>query len=40
MKYIEGMWNDFVNVIVTYLPDLGGALIIAVIGILITSVLI
>lgn len=35
MKSLESMWNTFKTSIINYLPDLGGALMIAVFGILI-----
>lgn len=38
MESIKEMWNRFTSSIVNYLPDLGGALIIAVIGIIISLI--
>ena len=38
MESIKGMWNRFTSSIINYLPDLGGALVIAVIGIIISLI--
>ena len=40
MDSIKEMWNRFTQSIVNYLPDLGGALVITVIGIIISIVLV
>ena len=38
MESIKGMWNRFTSSIINYLPDLGGALVITVIGIIISLI--
>ena len=38
MESIKEMWNRFTSSIINYLPDLGGALVIAVIGIIISLI--
>lgn len=40
MDSIKEMWNRFTQSIVNYLPDLGGALVITVIGIIISTILV
>ncbi len=40
MDSIKEMWNRFTQSIVNYLPDLGGALVITVIGIIISIILV
>ena len=38
MESIKEMWNRFTSSIINYLPDLGGALVITVIGIIISLI--
>ena len=40
MDSIKEMWNRFTQSIINYLPDLGGALVITVIGIIISIILV
>jgi small conductance mechanosensitive channel len=40
MDSIKEMWNRFTRSIINYLPDLGGALVITVIGIIISIILV